>query len=299
MKEEIRRTLLEQGVDLVGFAAVETWAEKGRVPEAYRPESLWAPARSVIVLGLEMPLPIVETTPSVQHMEMYRTCNRRLDDLAFDLVRWLNRRGQAAFFLSRDGYASLDLLLDNPAAAFAHNFAAEYAGLGTVGVNHTVLTPAFGPRVRFVSVFTEARLPPDPMLPKNLCIRCGACVACCPVQAFTITQEHLRSDEPTVVADYDKRLCTERHRLLVKKRCYPCGICIKVCPVGEDRRLYGREKTATHYRREAAALARDPEDPSYRAWTHIRRHGSWPLGEEGRPSKPARGRRARGEEGGR
>jgi epoxyqueuosine reductase QueG len=288
LKDEIRRTLLDWGADLVGFAAVETWAEQGRVPEAYRPDALWPQARTVVVIGLQMPLPVVETTPSVQHTELYRACNRRLDDMAFDLTRWLNRRGAAAFFLSRDGYASLDVLLENPAAAFAHNFAAEYAGLGTVGVNHTILTPAFGPRVRFVSVFTEARLPPDPPLPQNLCIRCGACVECCPVQAFTISGEQLHSKEPVVVAKYDKALCTQRHKLLVKKGCYPCGICTKVCPVGEDRRLYGRENVLPHYRREAEALARDPDDPSYRAWVHIRRHGSWPLDEKGRLPKAPR-----------
>ncbi|MBI5013938.1 MAG: 4Fe-4S dicluster domain-containing protein [Deltaproteobacteria bacterium] len=294
MKEEIVRYLRDQGADLVGVAPVEAWAEKGRVPEAYRPGSLWAPARSVIVIGLQMPLPLVETTPSVQHMELYRTCNRRLDDLAFDLTRWLNRRNAAAFFLSRDGYASLDILLERPAAAFAHNFAAEYAGLGTVGVNHAILTPEFGPRVRFVSVFTEVPLPPDPPLPENLCIRCGACATCCPVAALTIPKERLRSEEPVVVADYDKRLCTERHKLLVKKRCYPCGICVKVCPVGDDRRLYGRENVLPHYLREADALARDPDDPSYRAWTHVRRHGSWPLDDE--PPQPTAGGERRREE---
>jgi epoxyqueuosine reductase QueG len=280
MKDKIVRHLYDQGADMVGVAAVETWARVGRVPEPYRPESLWPPARSVIVIGLEVPLPIVETTPSTQHMELYRTCNRRLDDMAFDLTRWLNRRGQASVFFSRDGYSSIDVLIEKPAAAFAHNFAAEYAGLGNVGVNHTILTRPYGPRVRFVSIFTAAELQPDPMLGESLCIRCGACVECCPVQAFSISKEELRSDQPVVVAEYDKRACAQRSKLLRNKGCYPCGICIKVCPVGEDRKLYGREKALRHYRREAKALARDPDDPAYSAWVHVRRHGSWPLDDE-------------------
>ena len=284
MKEQMISYLMAQGADLVGVASVETWAKKGRVPEPFRPDSLWPLARSVVVIGLQMPLPIFETTPSVQHTEAYRTCNRRLDDMAFDLTRWLNRRGHAAVFFSRDGYASLEVLMQNMAAAFAHNFAAEYAGLGTIGVNHTILTKAFGPRVRFVSVFTDADLPPDPMIEENLCIRCGACVDLCPVQALTITKERLRAKEPAVVADYDKRLCTERHKLLRNKGCYPCGICVKVCPVGEDRELYGRTKVAGHYRREEEELARGSDDAYYRAWAHIRGHGSWPLSGD-RPGK--------------
>lgn len=277
MKDEILRHLYDLGADMVGVASAKTWSEVGRVPEAYRPDSLWPQTRSVIVIGLQMPLPIVETTPSVQHTELYRTCNRILDNLAFDLTRWLNRRGVASTFFSRDGYASIKLLIERPVAAFAHIFAAQYAGLGTVGVNHTILTRQFGPRVRFVSVFTEAELPPDPMLEKNLCIRCGVCVECCPVNAFAITKELLAADQEVVVADYDKRACGERHKLLADKGCYPCGICVKVCPVGEDRKLYGREHALPHYRKEVEALARDPDDPAYRAWVHIRRHGSWPV----------------------
>jgi hypothetical protein len=32
-----------------------------------------------------------------------------------------------------------------------------------------------------------------------------------------------------------------------------------------------------HYRNEAAALARNPDDPDYSSWVHVRRHGSWPV----------------------
>jgi epoxyqueuosine reductase QueG len=294
VKGELVRYLYDLGADLVGVASVETWSRVGRVAPAYRPEALWAPARSVVVIGLEVPLPIVETTPSTQHMELYRTCNRRLDDMAFDLTRWLNRRGHAAVFFSRDGYANIDVLIQKPAAAFAHNFAAEYAGLGNVGVNHTVLTKRYGPRVRFVSVLTQTELPPDLVLRDALCIRCRACVDCCPVEAFKITRDELRSEEPFVVAEYDKRACAERSKFLRNKGCYPCGICIKVCPVGEDRKLYGRENVLRHYRKEAAALARDPDDPAYRSWVHVRRHGSWPLDDNsGSPSLPKRGGKAK------
>ena len=276
LKEKVVRYLYDRGADMVGIASPKAWERAGMVPEPYRPDRLWPPTRSVIVIGLQMPLPIVETTPSAQHMELYRTCNRRLDDLAFDLTLWLNRRGHASTFFSRDGYASIDVIIKKTAAAFAHGFAAQYAGLGAVGVNHTILTKEFGPRVRFVSVFTEAKLPADRMLRNTLCIRCRACVDCCPVDAFTFKKDEL-------VAEYDKRACAERARLLRDKGRYPCGVCVKVCPVGEDRKLYGRENALKHYREETAALARNQEDPAYAEWVHVRRHGSWPLDEENYP----------------
>jgi ferredoxin len=48
---------------------------------------------------------------------------------------------------------------------------------------------------------------------KDFCLRCGACVAVCPVDAIEATDGHVRSN----------------------RRCTECGICVKVCPVGAIR----------------------------------------------------------------
>lgn len=277
-EKEITAYLRERGADLVGFAAADMWDEDTRVPEAYRPKALWPKARSVIVIGMAMPLPIVETTPSVQHRDLYNACNRSLDDLAFDLARRLARGGHGAIHLSRDGYANINVLLKNPRAAFSHTLAAYYAGLGYIGINNTILTTEFGPRLRFVSLFTDAVLSGNPPLEESLCIRCGACSAFCPAAALPVTKEELRSPAVTV-AHYDRLACALWARELTRRGCYPCGICIKVCPVGEDRKLYGREKALTHYRKELESLIDHVPDPLHRAWMHIRRHGSLLFGD--------------------
>ncbi len=266
LKKRIIRFCRNKGVDLIGFAPVERWAEAKEVPPEFWPQAIWPPARTVIVLGLEMPLPIVETTPSVVHMEMYKTANAELDQLAYDLTRYLNRLGHASFFFPRDGYGSMRALKENNRAAFAHIPAAKYAGLGTVGASHNLLTSEFGPRVRFVSVFTSARIPPDPMIKKELCIKCEACAKCCPKKAISIRPDR-------VVGDYDDQACLEMAEELVARRCFPCGICTKVCPVGRDRAVYKQPGITKKYLREKEALAANPEDPEYRAWTHLRKYG--------------------------
>ena len=265
----------DRGADLVGFAPVERWDEAGEVPPDFRPRAIWPPARTVIVLGLEMPLPVVETTPSVLHMELYKTTNRQLDDLAVALTRRLNRLGHAAFFFTRDGFGSMKSLRDHNLAAFSHVMAAKYAGLGTVGVSHCLLTPEFGPRVRFVSVFTEAVIPPDPLLEKDLCIKCGLCALCCPKKALAMREDR-------VIGDYDKTACLDMAEELVRKRCYPCGICTKVCPIGKDRLLYRQKGMRKKYLGEAEALSADTADPQYRAWKHIRRYGVSKVDKEGK-----------------
>jgi epoxyqueuosine reductase QueG len=266
LKDHIMDFCKTRGADLVGFAPVERWDDAGEVPSDFRPRTVWPPARTVIVIGLEMPLPIVETTPSVLHMELYRTANRKLDTLAYDLTRCLNRMGHASFFFGRDVYASLSALRDAPIAAFSHVMAAKYAGLGTIGVSHCLLTPEFGPRVRFVSVFTAAIIPPDPMVEKDLCIKCERCCLCCPRKALTMREDR-------VVGDFDKMACLTMAEDLTQRGCYPCGICTKVCPIGKDRVLYKQKGMRTKYLEEANALAANPDDPAYKSWTHVRKYG--------------------------
>lgn len=273
LKKDVSAFLYERGADIVGVASTKTWAREDIVAESYRPDSLWTLTKSVIVIGLQMLLPVVETTPSVQHRDLYNACNHSLDRLAFDVTRWLNRRGFASVPLSRDGYANIHILKNKPGAVFSHIFAAYYAGLGFIGINNTILTREYGPRVRFVSVFTEAELPSDDMMKHNLCIRCGACSELCPANALKISKQELRNENISV-ARYDKQACTEWARLLTHRGCYPCGICIKVCPVGQDRAVYSRENALPHYRKELTSLVFDATDPLHRQWNHIRSHGS-------------------------
>ena len=87
LKKEITAYLQDRGADLVGFTSPDRWVKDGRVSAPYRPDALWPLTRSIIVIGIQMPLPVVETTPSVQHRDLYNTCNRVLDDLAF-AIRW-------------------------------------------------------------------------------------------------------------------------------------------------------------------------------------------------------------------
>ncbi len=266
LKGRIIRFCRDRGIDLVGFAPVERWEEAGEVPADFRPAAIWPMARSVIVMGLEMPLPIVETTPSVPHMEMYKTANIELDQLAYDLTRYLNRSGHPSFFFPRDGFGSMRALREKNCAAFSHVMAAKYAGLGTIGASHCLLTPEFGPRVRFVSVLTSAEIPPDPVMEKELCLKCATCAKCCPKKAI-----RMRPDR--VIGDYDDQACLEMAEELVARKCFPCGICTKVCPIGEDRARYGQKRAIKKYMREAEALAANPDDPGYRAWTHLRKYG--------------------------
>lgn len=267
LKAHIISYCRDHGADITGFAPVERWDEYNEVPDDFRPRAIWVPTKTVIVMGIEMPLPVVETTPSVLHMELYKTVNIELDRLAVDIVRHMNRLGHASFFFTRDGFSSMKALREKNLAAFSHVMAGKYAGLGTIGASHCLLTREFGPRVRLVSVFTEAVIPPDPVMDKELCIKCNACALCCPNSCIKLREDR-------VIGDYDKAACLTKADELTARRCYPCGVCVKVCPIGKDRLIYKEKGTRKKYLEEAEALEENPGNPVYRSWQHIRAYGT-------------------------
>ena len=171
----------------------------------------------------------------------------------------LTADGHPSVWIPRDGYGSISVLLETPVAFFSHRHAAFLAGLGNFGTNNMLLTPEFGPRVRFASILTSAEIKPDPLLEKPLCIRCQRCVEACPVHALD------EGDYPAALTD--KKTCAIRSEALAKRFMSPCGICIKVCPVGEDRTRFGREE-AGMYEEDNPAY-----DEYHRAWNHVRSYG--------------------------
>lgn len=272
MKEDIMRFAASRGADITGFASVDRWPEYNEIPPDFWPTALWSMAKTVVVMGMQMPLPIVDTTPSILHRETYETCNRDLDSLAFGLTRYLNKKGHASMFFTRDGYGSIKNLIEKPRAAFSHTFAAKYAGLGTVSRSHNLLTPEFGSRVRLVSVFTAAEVEPDPVMEKDLCINCGMCARCCPVGVLKD-----EADETGYYYKYDPVGCARWHEELTRRRAYPCGICTKVCPVGKDRDLYQEKNMNKKYLAELKALENGIGHQDYKSWNHIRQYGSWAV----------------------
>jgi epoxyqueuosine reductase QueG len=182
-----------------------------------------------------------------------------LDSKACELANFLVEKGYGAIYLPRDAYGDIKILIDKPFAFFSHKHAAYLAGLGSFGHNNVLLTPQYGPRVRFTSIFTTAEIEPDPIKTKDLCIHCLLCVKNCPAGAIQET-----GDFPPPM---DKKLCAIRSSELRDEYRSPCGICIKVCPVGKDRELFGRKNMSIYSKNKKF-------EKYHRAWEHVRKYGS-------------------------
>jgi len=268
LKKEILKKCKELHIPIVGFAPVIRWENPPDelpntfnkwIPEEFWPQSIFPEVKTIIVIGLPVQLPIVETAPSIYYHELYKTVNIALDSKAYEISNFLTFKGYPSIYLPRDAYGDIDILIENPLAFFSHKHAAYLAGLGSFGQNNVLLTPEYGPRVRFTSIFTTAEIEGDPIKLEDLCTKCLACFKECPVNAI--------KEEGDFPPPINKVTCAQRSKKLRNEYNSPCGICIKVCPVGEDRKVFNRQDTSIYDKNKT------PERYK-KAWKHIKSYGS-------------------------
>lgn len=153
-------------------------------------------ARSVVVIGLRLPHASVSRTalPPAEAVGPYAFAQYESANLlrlmAYRALRWLEDRGYR-------GVLTFDLcgtgsVVGNPRGeqpdAFANRFAAVAAGLGVLSKAGFVVTPEFGPRMRFVALVTDAEIEPDPVCRQMAlvasCEGCRRCLDTCRTGAF-------------------------------------------------------------------------------------------------------------------
>ncbi|BDZ69918.1 4Fe-4S double cluster binding domain-containing protein [Methanobacterium petrolearium] len=151
----------------------------------------------------------------------YQVINRRLDFLASCLGSYIQNAGYHALPLP----ASERYDDERICAVFSHKLTAHLAGHGWIGKSCMLITPEAGPRVRWITILTDAplRVTGTPMDEK--CGNCTECVEICPVSSFTGTS--FQEDEPRKTR-YDARKC-EKY-LNEGEEWSVCGLCIYICP---------------------------------------------------------------------
>jgi epoxyqueuosine reductase QueG len=152
--------------------------------------------------------------------------NQRLDQLASHLGNAL----QTAGFQSLPIPASKTVDPQNLSGHFSHKMAARLAGLGWIGKNCLLITPEAGPRLRWVSILTDAPLTAGIPL-DGRCGDCQKCTEICPVQA--ISGRSFDQDEPRQVR-FNAPKCDSYRSGVKSATGYPtCGLCLFICPHGK------------------------------------------------------------------
>lgn len=230
LNETLKEASLQENIDYFGvadlkYAADFLGAQGGEIVQGYP---------YCISLGIVLPKAIVDLLPrrtdyavrlNYRHYA-YEIINQRLNLAASRLSSCIQRMGFNVLPLPAAKRADDDKLC----AYFSHETGAHLAGLGWIGKNCLLITPEHGPRVRFVSILTDALLEPTGEPQDEKCGTCDECVKICPVEAFT--GKSFKSEDPSAVR-YKAEKCDQYLQVMKQKEKAPvCGLCLYVCPYG-------------------------------------------------------------------
>lgn len=199
------------------------------------------------------------------YRSMYDLVSSKLDYLTYELGRYLLAEGYNTLWYP----TSSPILISQAAAggtstwrskyqysAFSQTVAGFYCGLGTIGLNHVLITPKYGPRVRVNSIITTAELEESPML-EDLCTKCGICVKGCPAKAFGENVDEVFNGRTVTTAKMDKYKCLNSRNIYHDKvtednifdrvqNCDCGGLCVKNCPIGTGPKPFQRPYNAPY-----------------------------------------------------
>jgi len=190
LTDEIKLAL-SSDMDYIGVASTERFKN---APNGWKPNDLLKSCTSIVSLGLRIGEGVKTANQraydGLRHgiyaymMFGYTFLNERLNLAAFRISRLLEKKGHTAIPIPAAGPSDPYMMR----GAFSHRHAAVAAGLGEFGWNGLLIAPGAGPRVRLVSILTEAEISPDPMYYGNkLCDKdkCGVCISVCPTKAIS------------------------------------------------------------------------------------------------------------------
>ena len=187
-----------------------------------------------VTIGMRLQDSLVDLLPDkdpagaiVYRHNSYDVVNQMLDQIGVRVANMLQRAGHSAFPVP----ASKRTDDDHICGIFSQKLAASLAGLGWIGKSCLLITPDHGPRVRWVSILTDAPLYPTGSPVEQQCGSCTACVDICPPHAFTGRPFHRNESRES---RFDAAACDRYFREMEKKKGVAvCGLCLYVCPHGQ------------------------------------------------------------------
>ena len=228
MSEEIKKVARFFGADLCGITRLDPrWQYASRVDTrdmSDAPNELPPGITHVIVLGHQMNHELVATYPSA--LAGAATGREYSHEAATAM--------QLAAYIRNLGYQAVASMNDT---GLVIPYALK-AGLGEYARNQMVITPEFGPRLRFSKIYTS--LPVEADRPKRLgvtqfCNICTKCADACPVKALPFGSPS--TDRPNRSAIRGVRKWTsdaEKCFGFWAKLASDCAICMRVCPFNRD-----------------------------------------------------------------
>ena len=227
MAREIKRIARFFGADLCGITEMDDrFVYASRVDTrdmSEAPVELPEGMTSVIVMGHQMEAELVATYPSA--LAGAATGREYSHEAAVVM--------QLAAYIRNLGYEATASMNDT---ALVIPFAIK-AGLGEYARNQMVITPEFGPRLRFSKIFTNLPLAHDTPRPRGVRAFCDICTKCadaCPVKALPYGPPALSTDRSAIKGVRKWTSDAEKCFGFWAKLASDCAICMRVCPFNRD-----------------------------------------------------------------
>ncbi len=235
--EELEAFARSLGAEIYGVASAEAFKE---FPQKPQPSKFVPDAKSVVIVGMPFTREIYATVAKPELAEIFRSgaddaaltgkdiakppagaerfytkdeqtiLNHEVGLIGYKIAWKLHREGYQAFYFP----APFKQEPRFRTAPFYFMPAMYLAGMGQMGLNCSMLTPEYGPRIWVTTVITNKELPADqPIGPRYYenCKSCMECVKRCPSQS----------------------LDGKGWKNIFRCASYGCcGTCLSVCPVG-------------------------------------------------------------------
>ncbi len=221
---EIKRLAKLFGADLAGITDLDLrWHYSAAVDTrdlTSRPNDLPEGITHVIVMGHAMDADLVDTYPSALAGASTGLEYSHEASIVIQLATYIRNLGYQATASMND-------------TALVIPYAIK-AGLGEYGRNQMVITPEFGPRVRFSKIFTSMPLEadePKPLGIKQYCDICTRCADACPPKALPFGEAQSEPVNRSTIAGVKKWSadCEKCFGYWAKLKT-DCAICMRVCP---------------------------------------------------------------------
>lgn len=222
---EIKRIAKFFGANLCGITAYDQrWTYATRVDTrdmSAAPNGVQA--TSVIVLGHQMDAALTQTYPSA--LAGSATGREYSHEAAIVM--------QVAAYIRNLGYEATASMNDT---GLVIPYALK-AGLGEYARNQLVITPEFGPRLRFSKIYTTIPLSHD--APKKhgvaeVCNICTRCADACPVKALPFDAPKAGGGQSSIKGVVKWTSDAEKCFGYWAKLATDCAICMRVCPFNRD-----------------------------------------------------------------
>jgi epoxyqueuosine reductase len=248
LKDEIREALPKLGIDKIGFASAEPFAElKERLlkhrelgyesgfeePDLDKrtdPSLSFERPQSIIAVAIAYPSKL--PNPPKSEPGAYRGIISR-SSWGEDYHRVLRKRMAAleAFLAERVPDVRTESMVDT--GALVDRAVAERAGIGWSGKNCSIITPEWGSWVYLGEMITNIPFPPDTPVTEQ-CGDCTKCIDACPTGAL-VGPGQLNSSRCISFVTQTKGLVSDELMRKMGNRLYGCDTCQIVCPVNKGK----------------------------------------------------------------